>query len=316
MASKPFDQLTAFFPAYNEEENIAKCIETAKVALEKYAKKWEILIIVYEGSIDKTRDIVKEYHKKDERIKLIMQPKERKGIGAAYLMGFEEAAYNKVFYCDSDNQFDPQEINRFSPYIKDYDIIAGYRIRRQDPFGRIWTSRIYNFMLRRLFPLKERDVDCAFRLVNKKIFDKVKIESKTGLMTAEMLAKARIAGYKVTQVGVTHYPRTAGEAVFEMPAGLNVPKPSVVINILKEIQTLRKNIKKFKKECNYQGEKRKRKGIAATLRTINMTTKIFWNAVLFRRCPLCKSPIQEKDYPKDLTQYGMCTKADCTWGKK
>ncbi len=312
---KAIAELTLFFPAYNEEENISVCIEKAKNAAEKYTEKWEILVVVYEGSIDKTKEIVKEYGEKDKRIKLVIQPKERKGVGAAYQIGFEKARYNTIFYCDSDNQFDPDEIKRFLPYIEEYDIIAGYRINRQDPKGRIWTSRIYNFFLRQIFPIKEKDVDCAFRLVKKEIFEKIKIVSTTGLMTAEMLTKARIAGYKITQVGVSHYPRVAGEARFEMPAGLNVPKPKVVWEILKEILALREEIKAFKAMYAYKVVSRKRKGITALYYTFRNTLLIFWNAVLWRRCPVCHAAIQEKDHPEDLTQYGICTNQTCAWGK-
>lgn len=312
---KQIDTITVFFPAYNEEKNIGPCIEAGKKALEKYAHTWEILVVVYDGSIDKTMKIVQAYEKKDKRIRLILQSKEQKGVGTAYLLGFKNAKYPKVFYCDSDNQFDIDEIKRFIPYIDDFDIIAGYRINRQDSKTRIWTSLVYNFFLRRLFPIKERDVDCAFRFVNKKIFEKIPITSTTGLMTAEMLAKARIAGYNITQVGVSHYPRTVGEARFEMPAGLNVPKPTVVLEIVREIVQLKKEINLFKKQFNYHSEKR-RYGISALFQSLKNTAALFWNAVLFRRCPLCKSPILAKDYPEDLTQYGICTNEKCMWGKK
>jgi glycosyltransferase involved in cell wall biosynthesis len=312
--AKLIESLTVFFPAYNEEKNIAQCIESAKKTLKKYAQKWEILVIVYEGSIDKTIDVVTAYQTKDKRIRLILQPKEQKGVGTAYLLGFKNAKYDAVFYSDSDNQFDITELKRFIPYIGDFDIIAGYRINRQDPTARIWTSKLYNFFLRQLFPIKERDVDCAFRCVNKKIFNSFSIVSTTGLMTAEMLAKARIAGYKITQIGVSHYPRTAGEACFEMPAGLNVPKPKVVWEIVKEIIHLRKDIADFKRKCHYSSHK-KRGGIQTAMKTIKNNALIFWHAVLFRRCPLCQSPILEKDYPEELTQYGICTNEHCTWGK-
>lgn len=316
MQQKPINAMTAFFPAYNEEENIGKCIEQTKKALEKYAEQWEMLVVVFEGSIDRTKDIVKAWEKKDKRIKLIVQPKEKKGVGAAYKIGFDRAKYDKVFYCDSDNQFNPEEIKRFLPYIDEFDIIAGYRINRQDAKARIWTSKIYNWLMRRLFPIKEKDVDCAFRLVNKKIFPAVSLISTTGLMTGEMLAKARIAGYKITQVGITHYPRTAGEARFEMPAGLNVPKPRVVWETVLEIIKLRKDIKDWKKKYQERTkEQEEKKGIKERWKEVKNTAAIFWNAVLWRQCPLCHGPIQEKDYPEDLTQYGICTNKECRWGK-
>ncbi len=312
---KQIDELTLFFPAYNEEENIALCIENAKKAAEKYVEKWEILVIVFGGSSDRTKEIVKEYEKKDKRIKLIIQPKERKGIGTAYKIGFEAAKYKNVFYCDSDNQFNPEEIKRFLPYIDDYDIITGYRINRQDAKGRILASGLYNVLMRMLFPIKEKDIDCAFRLVKRKIFDKVRMNATTGVMTGEMLAKARIAGYKITQVGITHYPRVAGEARFEIPAGLNVPKPRVVLETIKEVQALKMELKE---ELNhyYVTEQEKKKTARGNLwKETKDTATIFWNVVLLRQCPLCKSHVAEKNYPKDLTQYGMCINPACSWGK-
>ncbi len=312
---KPIDELTLFFPAYNEEENIALCIEKAKKAAEKYVEKWEILIVVYEGSVDKTKEIVKSWGKKDKRIKLIIQPNERKGVGTAYKIGFETAKYKNVFYCDADNQFDPEEMKRFLPYINEYDIITGYRIDRQDAKGRIWASQIYNMLMRLLFPIKEKDIDCAFRLVKKRIFEKIKITATTGVMTGEMLARARIAGYDITQVGVTHYPRVAGEARFEMPAGLNVPKPKVVLETIREVLTLRKELKQEMKEYEKRQRQERRETKEGFWKETKNTCAILWHVVLWRQCPLCKSAVREKDYPEDLTQYGMCTNPACTWGK-
>jgi len=312
--NKPINKISAFFPAYNEEENIADCIDSAKKALEKYAKNWEILIIVYEGTIDRTKEIVKEYEKRDKRVKLIIQPKQRKGVGSAYLIGFEAAKYNMVFYADSDNQFDIDEIKRFLPYIDEYDIITGYRIDRQDAKGRIWASGIYNILMRLLFPIKEKDIDCAFRLVKKKIFDKIKITATTGVMTGEMLGRARIAGYKITQVGVTHYPRVAGKARFEMPAGLNVPKPKVVLETIKEVLALRKELKRDIKKFSYRERQRDLSIIKLTKRVGN-TMLILYNAVLLRRCPICKSKIVPGKHARELNQVGICINKECGWGK-
>jgi len=159
-------------------------------------------------------------------------------MGTALKMGFEAAKYPLIFYADSDNQFDLEEFNKFIPYIDDYDIIAGYRIKRRDPGSRIITAKIYNAIVRTIFRTKERDMDCAFRLVKKKIFDKIQLMCKTGLSTTEMLAKARRKGYKIKEVGVNHYPRTLGKPVFELEVGLNLPKPKVVLDLLKEMAIL------------------------------------------------------------------------------
>src|SRR3990167_3308885 len=109
--------ITIFFPAYNEEENIAKVIADADTALRENANEYEILIIVYEGSSDRTIPITKELMKRSSRIRLVIQPRDKKGVGYAIRMGFEEARYPHIFYADSDNQFDLNELQKFLPYI-------------------------------------------------------------------------------------------------------------------------------------------------------------------------------------------------------
>jgi glycosyltransferase involved in cell wall biosynthesis len=226
--------ITMFFPAYNEEKNISKLLNSATKILKKVANKYEILVIVYAGSTDKTIDVVKKFAKKNRKIKLLIQPKDKKGVGYANIMGFRNARYSYIFYADADNQFDLNEFRKFLPYIKKYHIIAGYRIMRHDPKARIITSKIYNALMRLLFNVKERDLDCAFRLVNKKVINAISLKCHTGVATTEILAKARKKGFRIKEVGVNHYPRVFGKPVFESEIGLNLPKPKVVLDIIKE----------------------------------------------------------------------------------
>ena len=230
--------ITMFFPAYNEEENIQKLINSAKKVLKEIANNYEIIVVVYDGSTDKTSQIIKKFSKKDKHIRLVRQPRNQKGMGIALKLGFDNATYDLIFYADSDNQFDLKEFKKFLPYIGDYDLIAGYRIKRQDPVTRIVISKCYNMLVKALFRTKERDLDCAFRLVNKKVFKKINLRCKTGLSTTELLSKARRKKFRIKEVGVHHYPRTLGKPVFEMDVGLNLPKPKVVLNLLEEMLTL------------------------------------------------------------------------------
>ena len=235
--------ITMFFPAYNERDNIKKLLASAKKVLKEVANNYEILVVVYEGSTDGTLDIAKNIAAKDNKIKLIVQPKEKKGIGYAKILGFTKARYPYVFYADSDNQFDLNDFKKFLPYIKDYDIIAGYRIKRNDPKTRIAVSRIYNSMMRLLTGAKERDLDCAFRLVRKKVISSIDLRCRTGVATTELLAKARKKGFKIKEVGVNHYHREFGQTVFE-GGFLNLPKPKVVLNILKETFSLWRDLRR------------------------------------------------------------------------
>ena len=230
--------ITMFFPAYNERENIPKLLKSAKKILKDVARNYEILVVVYGGSTDGTIDVVKKIAAKNPKVRLIIQPKEKKGIGYANIMGFKHAKYPYVFYADSDNQFDLQEFKKFIPYIKNYDIIAGYRIERKDPKMRIATSRIYNALMKIMFNTKEKDIDCAFRLVSKRVINNINLVCTTGVATTEILAKARKKGFRIKEIGVSHYPRILGKPVFEWEIGLNIPKPKVVANILKEMLKL------------------------------------------------------------------------------
>ena len=224
-----------FFPAYNEEENIPKLLESATKILKEIANDYEILVIVYEGSTDGTISIAKKFTDGNKKIKLLLQPKDKKGIGYAKIMGFKNARFPYIFYADSDNQFDLKEFRKFLPYIDKYDVIAGYRIKRHDPKTRIVISRIYNGMMRFLFGVKECDLDCAFRLVNKRVINNISLICCTGVATTELLAKARKKGFKIKEIGINHYPRILGKPVFEWEIGLNLPKPKVVMDILKDM---------------------------------------------------------------------------------
>lgn len=235
--------ITMFFPAYNEERNIPRLLDSAAKILREVANNYEILVVVYGGSTDNTIGIVKELASRNKKIRLLIQPKGKKGIGYAKIMGFKNARFPHIFYADSDNQFDLSEFRKFLPYIGKYGIIAGYRIKRQDPKARIMISKVYNLIMRLLFGVRERDLDCAFRLVSRKVISSISLKCRTGVATTEILAKARKKGFKIKEVGVNHYPRKYGKPVFEGKL-LNFPKPKVVKDILKDIVLLYRDINK------------------------------------------------------------------------
>ena len=158
-------------------------------------------------------------------------------------MGFKNAKYPYIFYTDSDNQFDLNEFKKFLPYIDKYDIIAGYRIKRCDPKTRTIISKLYNVIMRFLFDVKERDLDCAFRLINKRVIKNINLVCYTGVATTELLAKARKNGFKIKEIGVHHYSRKFGQPIFESRL-LNLPKPKVIINLLKEMMLLYRDLNK------------------------------------------------------------------------
>lgn len=208
------DQLSVFFPAYNEEENIEKTVLGAKKVLLKIAKFWEI-IIVNDGSKDKTGEIAEKLEKEDKRIRVISHGVNR-GYGAALASGFYGAKYSWIAFCDSDGQFDFGEIRKLIRRQRKtgVDVVIGFYKKRQVPKTVVMTSKLWEILVGVLFGLKVRDIDCAFKMLSKRVIDDIpKLESKRGaFISSELLIKAKQAGFKIEEVGVSHFPRSKGRA--------------------------------------------------------------------------------------------------------
>ncbi len=228
--------ISVFLPALNEEQNIKDCVSSVNKYLHKRFKDYEILVIA-SGSTDKTAEIVSNLTKENKLIKLI-NFKRKLGYGTALRSGFTRSSKELIFYTDSDNQFDIRDMDKLLPLLKSYDIISGYRINRQDPPMRIFIANVYNLLIRILFNFKVKDVDSSFKLYKREVFDNIQLKSKTGLIDAEVLIRAKKKGFSIGQIGVSHYPRTKGKTVYGVGKRNTFVRPSVIIEILKEIKRL------------------------------------------------------------------------------
>ena len=125
------DSLSVFFPAYNEERNLKKTVEMAIKVVKNIAVDWEI-ILVNDGSNDKTEDIAQELKNEEGRIKIVTH-KKNKGYGEALKSGFYNSKYAWIATTDADGQFDFSEIIKLIDKAKKgYDVVIGFRINRQD----------------------------------------------------------------------------------------------------------------------------------------------------------------------------------------
>lgn len=189
-------------------------MERAVEVLEKVAKKWEI-IVVDDGSKDKTGVIVKRLIKKEPRIRLITHTPNR-GYGAALKSGFYNSQYEWIAFTDADGQFDFSEITKFFEKQKQTgaDLVIGYYLKRAVPFYRIWGSKLWELAVFLLFGLKVKDIDCGFKLIRKKVIEEIPpLEAERGpFISSELLIKTKKKGFKIVQLGVHHYPRQAGKA--------------------------------------------------------------------------------------------------------
>lgn len=217
--------LSVFFPAYNEEKNIKQVVTEAIKILEKIASKFEI-IVIDDGSTDKTGAIVKRLITKEKRISLVTHTPNR-GYGAALKSGFAHSQYPWIAYTDADGQFDFKEIKKFIAKRNEADLIIGYRLVRRDPASRRLIAKLlqlWNFLF---FGLWVRDVDCGFKLIKKEVIDKIgNLATEGGMIETELLVRAKRAGFKIMEVPVHHYRRPAGRQT-----GAD---PKVILKAIKE----------------------------------------------------------------------------------
>jgi len=205
-------ELSLFFPTYNEEENIKKVVLDAKKVLERVAITWEILI-VNDGSYDKTKEVAVNLAKKDKRIRVINHSI-NKGYGGALKTGFKNSSYEWVSFTDSDGQFDFSEISKFigKQKAESADLVLGYRIKRADSFIRRAGAFIWFLIPRILWGLNVADYSCGFKLIKKGVFNSVQpLIGEEKVTQIEMLVKAKKLGFKFAEVGVHHYPRRFGK---------------------------------------------------------------------------------------------------------
>lgn len=222
--------ISVFFPCFNEEKNITKVVEEAITVLRDLRFEYEI-IVINDGSTDKTEVEVKELIKKNKKIRLISHPTNL-GYGAALKSGFYNSKYELIIYNDADGQFDFGEITKFLEKIKDYDLVVGYRSKRQDPFIRRLNGKIFNLVTHTLFRIEARDVDCGFKLLKKKVLEEIEpLEANGALISTELLYKTRKKGFIIVEVPVTHYPRTKGK-----PSGGSL---KVIVKAMQELIRLR-----------------------------------------------------------------------------
>ncbi len=209
---KKLEELSVFFPCFNEEENIEKLIRIAQEVVPTVAEKYEI-VVVNDGSTDNTAVIAKKFALLDKHIRVVDQENSG-GYGGAIKGGFNNIKYKWVFFTDADLQFDLNELKRFTDSVDTSDdLIIGYRLKRAEGLKRYVLAKGMKYLSWMIlgYPTFIKDTDCAFKLIRKEVVERVKpLYSSSNLITTEFLLKAHKQGFKFKQIGVNHYCRVAG----------------------------------------------------------------------------------------------------------
>jgi glycosyltransferase involved in cell wall biosynthesis len=226
-------ELSYFFPAHNEEANLEGLVAEALDTLPTLAERFEI-VIVDDGSRDRTPALADALVAANPDVVRVVHHPTNYGYGAALRSGFRAARFELIAFTDGDRQFKVADVGRLTGRLAESDhpdVVAGYRIQRADPLVRTVYARLYRLANRIFFGLPVRDVDCACKLFRRDILRGVRVESGGAFFSAELMIKLRARGARVAEVGVPHYPRTAGS-----PTGA---KPSVVWRAVKDFWSLR-----------------------------------------------------------------------------
>lgn len=228
----PEIRVSIVLPAYNEEANIAQAVAEATAAAERFFAEHEV-IVVDDGSTDATAKVARDIAVGDPRVRVIGHGRNR-GYGEALRTGFLSSRLDFVFFTDADLQFDMNEIEPFLEYAGTVDVVAGYRLNRQDTRARRAMAYGWNLLVRVLFYVPVRDIDCAFKLFDRRVIDAIDIESVGAMVNTELMVKLGRRGASVVEIGVHHRPRPAGEA-----RGAN---PRVIATAFKEVMRMRSQL--------------------------------------------------------------------------
>ncbi len=211
--------LSIFFPCYNDAGTIAGLVRSAAETARRLDSEFEI-VVVDDGSRDDSPGILERLRDEIPELRVVTHPRNL-GYGAALRSGFAEVRHELVFYTDGDGQYDPRELRALWPGLTaDVDWVNGWKLERSDPRHRVLLGELYRRLVRKAFGLKLKDPHCDFRLIRRRVLDRIVLESDSGAICVELVSKLQRSGARLREVPVRHYPRSFGRSRFFSPLRL------------------------------------------------------------------------------------------------
>ena len=201
--------LSVFLPCHNEQDNLVRVVDNFRSQLDRFASSYEI-IIVDDGSRDRTGEIADRLAAADPRVKVVHHAINR-GYGGAVISGLQAATLPYVLLCDGDGQFDAGEIAGMLKMVPRFDVVAGRRVKRADRLMRRVNGQAWTALVRLLFGVKVSDVDCGFKLFKREFTRDLQLDARGAMISTELMVKVARRGARICEVDVGHLPRLAGE---------------------------------------------------------------------------------------------------------
>ncbi|MGH2588348.1 MAG: glycosyltransferase family 2 protein, partial [Dehalococcoidia bacterium] len=205
--------ISAFFPCYNDAGSIEEMVRRADTVLPAVADRYDITV-VDDGSSDNSVAVLEGLRSEIPALSIVRHKRNR-GYGGALRSGFEAATKEFVFYTDGDGQYDPRELPKLVALMTEsVGLVNGYKMNRADAFYRTITGGTYEWMARRFFGIRIRDVDCDFRLIRTEYLRRVPLTFESGAIGLELVYNLQAAGCRMRETPVHHYPRLHGRSEF------------------------------------------------------------------------------------------------------
>jgi len=230
-------RLSLVFPVFDEARNLDALLGTAQGIAASLEPDFEI-VVVDDGSRDGSADIIDGWCAADPRIRALRHASNT-GYGAALRSGLRAARGDLVFFSDADLQFDLAELEQLLHHADDFDIVAGYRSPRSDPWPRHLIAWGWGVVVRALFGLRVRDIDCAFKIFRREVIESIPIASIGAFVNTEILVRSRALGFRIHQVPVSHRRRRHGQQTGA--------KARVILRAILELSTLFRELQRARR---------------------------------------------------------------------
>jgi dolichol-phosphate mannosyltransferase len=204
-------EISIVIPVYNERENLVLLDQEITKSIKPLNKNYEV-ILVDDGSVDGSSELIRLLQEKNSNLRLIRFGHNH-GQTAAFAAGFDKARGGIIVTMDADLQNSPSDIPLLLTAIKDYDVVCGWRHKRNDPLIKKISSKIANSVRNSLSDESIADTGCSLKAFRRECFKDIKLYNGMHRFFPTLM---KMEGFSVTQVKVGHYPRIHGHSKYNI----------------------------------------------------------------------------------------------------